>query len=270
MALAQGLVDDPELRAKLQRAVDCPRVVPGASGFPVGLGVGKTEEALRQTVRAVKAGLRVAYHGATHELLKEIKRRLAKIDPTIAVAIWYGEAAETPTGEAACPRHDERALLRSAGGDAAALCGSHRRGFCRHHKRGTGVPCHYRGQRKEVAQADVVLFAGGAALSDLPPEWATRKLPADLPVVDPETGEIFPDLTVTREDVLKLANDPTPPFDLVFVDEPVYAHQTHGLKAADRDQRGGPGPARGADRDEDLPGAAARQGLHPDREPPPR
>ena len=98
VALAQGLVDDPELRAKLQRAVDCLRVVPGAWGFPVGLGVGKTREALLQTVRAVKAGLRVAYHGATHELLKEIKQRLEKIDPTIAVAIWYGESAETPDG----------------------------------------------------------------------------------------------------------------------------------------------------------------------------
>ena len=78
--------------------------------------------------------------------------------------------------------------------------------FVAHHeKRGRGAPCHYRGQRKDVARADVVLFAGGAALSDKPPEWTGRKLPARLAVVDPETGEIFPELTVTREDVLKLA-----------------------------------------------------------------
>ena len=69
VALAQGL-GDPELRAKLQKAVDLGRVVPQAWGFPIGLGVGKTREALLQTVRAVKAGLRVAYHGATHELLQ--------------------------------------------------------------------------------------------------------------------------------------------------------------------------------------------------------
>ena len=75
-----------------------------------------------------------------------------------------------------------------------------------------------------------MLFAGGAALSDTPPEWTARKLPARLAVVDPETGEIFPEITVARKDVLKLASDPTPPFDLVFVDEPVYAHQMHGLE----------------------------------------
>ena len=203
VALAQGLVDDPELRAKLQQAVGCLRVVPGAWGFPVGLGVGKTEEALLQTVRAVKAGLRVAYHGATHELLREIKQRLAKIDPTIAVAIWYGESAETP------PKGAARARGMRSGRSCAATAATRRRcaaaterGFCRHHeKRGTGAPCHYRSQRKDVAQADVVLFAGGAALSDMPPEWTARKLPARLAVVDPETGEIFPEITVTRKDV---------------------------------------------------------------------
>jgi hypothetical protein len=227
VALAQGL-GDAELRAKLQRAAGCLRVVPQAWSFPVGLGVGKTREALLQTVRAVKAGLRVAYHGATHDLLREIKQRLEDIDPTIVVEIWYGESAKTPTGAHACPRYEERAFLRSNGGDAAALCGSHKRGFCRFHENGDGsTQCHYRGQRKEVAQADVVLSAGGAALSDKPPEWTGRKLPARLAVVDPETGEIFPEITVTREDVLDLD---APPFDLVIVDEPVYAHQTHGLE----------------------------------------
>ena len=66
--LGPGLLCDPELYAKLQKAVGCLRVVPRAWGFPIGLGVGKTREALLQTVRAVKAGLRVAYHAATHEL----------------------------------------------------------------------------------------------------------------------------------------------------------------------------------------------------------
>ena len=122
--------------------------------------------------------------------------------------------------------------MRSAGGDAAALCGSHQRGFCAHHEKADrSLPqCHYRSQREEVAQADVVLFAGGTALSDMPPEWTARKLPAHLPLIDPETGAIVPGITVTREDVCEFARDPTPPFDLVFVDEPVYDHQTHGLE----------------------------------------
>ena len=92
------------------------------------------------------------------------------------------------------------------------------------------MPCHYRSQRKNVARADVVLFAGGAALSDMPPEWTARKLAARLAVVDPETGEIFPEITVASKDIFNLASDPPPPFDLVFVDEPVYAHQVHGLE----------------------------------------
>ena len=119
--------------------------------------------------------------------------------------------------------------MRSNGGDAAALCGSHQRGFCRHHEKAARACLPLPGQRKEVARADVVLFAGGAALSDMPPEWTARKLPARLAVVDPETGEIVPELTVAREDVLD-SPGPTPPFDLVFVDEPVYAHQVHGLE----------------------------------------
>ena len=113
------------------------------------------------------------------------------------------ERQDAPKGTRACPRYEERAAVRSAGGDAAALCGSHERGFCAHHEKADrSLPqCHYRSQREEVAQADVVLFAGGTALSDMPPEWTARKLPAHLPLIDPETGAIVPGITVTREDV---------------------------------------------------------------------
>ena len=87
--------------------------------------------------------------------------------------------------------------LRSNGGDAMALCGSPKRGFCRFIRKGQrrAAACHYRAQRADAARADVVLFAGGSALSHMPPEWTARKLPAHIAVIDPETGEaVAPEL----------------------------------------------------------------------------
>ena len=165
LELDQRLISDPALRARLEKVAKLERVEPQARAFPVGLGVGKTHEGLLQLARAVKAaGLGLAYHGATHELLREVKARLEAIDPGLRVEVWHGESAEAPDGAAACPRHEERSLLRANGGDAMALCGSPNRGFCRYHpEKATGARHVITGASVRTLRAPILCCLPAAA-----------------------------------------------------------------------------------------------------------
>ena len=229
----------------------------------------------------VKTGLRFSYHAPTHDLLREIKARLEALDPTIKVAVWYGESAELPDGGHACPRHKERAIVRANGGDAAMLCGSRKRGFCKFNEERNGgtAACRYRAQRKDAAAAAVVLFAGGSALADMPPEWTVRKLPAHSALIDPRTGKkVAPEILVPRDEPPPVRDrrhrqvvaeagaeleatpfepgdaggdarerprrplrpsDLQPPFDLSVIDEPVFLNRNPRAERSAHDHRDG-------------------------------
>ncbi|UZF93776.1 hypothetical protein [Bosea sp. NBC_00550] len=227
---------DPRFLAGLRIPTETNVAEAGATALPIGLAVGKTEQALRQIARGVASGLRVAYFAPTHRLLAGVKDRLAVIAPDGKCEIWYGEAASVPADAAAgrpvgpaCPRHLERAKLRLAGiGSGDILCGGPRRGYCPWHEKGNGpVRCRYRAQRRDVSQADVVLFSGGSLLGRAVPRHARGRRRAHIPLLDPETGELTGLVVAGGSEKGSMG---LPPFDLVIIDEPAWLSLVHGLE----------------------------------------
>jgi len=145
-----------------QRKADKPALV-----LKVGIGLGKTREALASAVQWVAEGRGpVVYAVPTHhlsaELLARTEKEIAHQKADITVAVWRGREAEGPaTGETMCQDIETVKAVQAVGGNPQDL-------VCE--KNGRQCPyfssCPYQAQRRQ--RADIWLVAHHALFTQKP------------------------------------------------------------------------------------------------------
>lgn len=169
-------------------------------------GVGKAGAIDDETQRLVDLGpdLRVAYVVPEHKLGDDVVARLNSAAGGPIAEVWRGLTQPDPANPDAlmCPRSDDFAVVKDAGGDLTDLCGSSRRGFCRFHK-----TCGYRRQQQFKPKVWVV---PAAMLTKAVPEAMRRN------------RKVF---TIDGKQ-----HEPVPPaFDLLVLDEAPFLSWQKGV-----------------------------------------
>lgn len=131
------------------------------------VGTGKTYALTRAASKAAQKGWRVAIRAPTTNHALEIKAEIDKICAG-AAGIWLGREQRNPNepGTKMCPRAAEVAAAQSVGGDPNDVCGSKRRGYCKHHPERHLEGCGYKGQ--DLRHYQIIIFAGDSILEFVP------------------------------------------------------------------------------------------------------
>ncbi|WP_147813608.1 hypothetical protein [Methylobacterium sp. WL103] len=148
---------------------DPPRV-----GIGAGIGIGKTEAAIREAVRLVadRPGVRIAFAVPTHKTGDDIAARLNAAAGSRIAASWRGIGQPDPLqpGCSMCRVPELVGAVRRSGGGVRDVCGGPQRGWCRHNPRRPGVtPVEACGYRQQIGRGVAVWVIPHAMLAGAPP-----------------------------------------------------------------------------------------------------
>ncbi|WP_342110516.1 hypothetical protein [Methylobacterium sp. SI9] len=164
-------------------------------GIGAGIGLGKTEKALRALLVAVRAdsSLRIAYAVPTHETADDVATRLNCMAGATISRVWRGTGRPDPgrPGRLNCPMHALVEQIQHVGGRIADACGGPERGWCAHNPRRPGISgeeaCAYRQQFASDVQVWIVPHAMLTHRAPRPFHTAERERqgsPFDMLVLD--------------------------------------------------------------------------------------
>ncbi|MGU3358887.1 hypothetical protein ACLBWX_00995 [Methylobacterium sp. M6A4_1b] len=173
----------------LSPAPPSPHIAIGA-----GIGLGKTEAALRAIHRAVTddRSSRFAVFVPTHVTADDIAVRLNRMAGEIVAAVWRGTGRPDPTRpqRLMCPMHPLVDQVRTAGGDVRDVCGSGKAGCDHHPLKPDQIPGNACAYRQQFDAGISVWIMPHAMLTSAAPDvfmTAERKrlgYPVDVVVID--------------------------------------------------------------------------------------